>query len=360
MVEAFSDHHYVPVLFTKAGERDALDALDATTKDSFTPLFTIHPIGWDFDNDCPAKTIDQHLMNLPRELAKVWGNRPAFIDGVYVENESMSDGSHPIEWMVRTARSEGLELVPVVSPGNSSDYQAAVARIVKADDVSEVCLRLQVSDWPIPPMDISIDAFLNSLGATRATCHLVLDLRAEVGASATFAVQNALPNLPNVASWKTLTVIATGMPEQLPQGRGVHVLPRSEWTSYLATVTGRKYGSRRPTYGDYVISHPDPLADIDPRFLQISAKLKYTVDDSWLMARGGLFKANGGKSGGGAEIRPVARALVADPRFTRSHCDGETWIVAAAGTGSTGGPRTWVKVGTMHHIQLVVDQIALT
>jgi hypothetical protein len=360
MVEGFSDHHYVPVMFTKAGERDALKTLADARKDVITPLFTIHPIGWDFDKDAPEKTIDAHLAKLPGDLAQTWGKRPAFLDGVHVENERMDDGSHPIEWMIKEARNEGLELVPVVSPDHSSDYKVAVSRIVTADDASEVCLRLRVSDWPVPPTDSAIDSFLSSIGASRASAHLVLDLRAEAGQAAAFSAENAISAFPGVSDWKTLTLVSTAMPEQAPSGRGVHVVSRHEWTNYLTLVGRQSAGARRPTFGDYVISHPDPFADIDPRVLQISAKLKYTIDDAWLIARGGLFKANGGKSGGGAEIRPVARDLVAHSKFVSGHCAGESWIVDAAATGATGAPRTWVKVGTLHHIQLVADQIART
>ena len=360
MVERFSDHHYVPVLFTKAGERDALKALPDSNKDVITPLFTIHPIGWDFDKDAPEKSIDAHLEKLPGDLAQTWGNRPAFLDGVHVENESMGDGSHPIEWMIKEARSQGLELVPVVSPDHSSDYKAAVSRIVIADDASEVCLRLRVSDWPVPPIDTAVESFLSSIGATRASAHLVLDLRAEAGQAAAFSAEKAISAFPSVTDWKTLTLVSTAMPEQAPSGRGVHEVSRDEWTNYLTLLRRQRDGVRRPTFGDYTISHPDPFADIDPRVLQISAKLKYTVDDAWLIARGGLFKANGGKSGGGAEIRPVARDLVAHSKFASGHCAAEDWIIDAAGSGATGAPRTWVKVGTLHHMQLVADQIART
>ncbi|MCB9440823.1 MAG: beta family protein [Mycolicibacterium sp.] len=347
----------MPVLFTKAGERDALKAIDDASKASFTPLLVVHPIAWNFERDQWEKTIDAHLAKLPAELVKSWGKRDAFIDVRHVDGEEMADGRHPIEWVVAQARSEGLTLVPVVTPSNSAEYVSGVRRLLSGP-TNEVCLRLDAGEWPVPPQDTAIDDFIRSIGTTKANVHLVLDLRDNTEASARFALMTALRSLATPRSWKTLTVTATAMPQVTPSGRGIHEVLRADWSNYRNLIDNSQYGSRKPTFGDYGIAHPDPLADIDPRMLQISAKLKYTCEDKWLLARGGLYKANGGRSGGSDEIRPVARQLVARREFTATHCGGDRWISSAAGAGAAGNPRTWVKIATWHHLQRVVGQIA--
>jgi hypothetical protein len=201
---------------------------------------------------------------------------------------------------------------------------------------------------------------LDDIGVERSSVHLVLDLRAETARSALFALTTGLRTLATPAEWKTLTVTATAIPQTAPEGRGIHELTRQEWLNYQDMVHNNRFGERQPTFGDYGIAHPDPLADIDPRMLQISAKLKYTSDDKWLLGRGGLFKGTAGRSGGGEEIRPVARAISARDEFTQGHCGAEEWIVAAADNGPTGAPRTWVKIGTWHHLLRVLDQMSLT
>lgn len=359
-MDAFGSGHYVPILFTKAGERDALKSISEATKAGFTPLLVVHPIGWDFEKDAPEKTIDQHLAKLPADLVKSWGTRPAFVDGYHVQSETMSDGQHPLEWLVAQAAASDLELVPAVSPDHEPSYIDAVRRLVASSVVHEVCLRLPVAHWPVPPTDVMIDRLLAGLGIKRGSVHLVLDLRDQTQSAASFALTKGLQNLAHPAEWKTLTVTATGMTKLVPDGRGLHAIERGEWHNYVAMVNGGQFGVRRPTFGDYAISHPDPFADIDPRVLQISAKLKYTTDDTWLVVRGGLFKGNVGRGGGGEEIRPVARELVAHAEFTPNHCGAEQWIRAAAGTGPTGAPRTWVKIGTWHHLLRALDQISLT
>jgi hypothetical protein len=361
-MRAFGAEHYVPVLFTKAGERDALSEIPDAQKGSFSPLFVVQPIDWDFDNDQPKKTIDEHLSKLPAELVKSWGKHDAFIDTLHVDGEAMSDGTHPLAWMVRSASSAGLTLIPVVAPSRSPECIAGVRQLVQDGVTTEVCLRLEIDEWPLLPAPVPdpIAALLDELGVQHDSAHLVLDLRAETARPALFALATGLRNLANATDWKTVTVTATAMPQTAPDGRGIHEIVRQEWLNYRDLVRNNRFGDRQPTFGDYGITHPDPLADINPRMLQISAKLRYTCDDKWLLGKGGLFKGNAGRSGGGAEIRPVARAISAHDEFTPDHCGGEEWIVAAAGDGPTGNPMTWVKISTWHHLLRVLDQISQT
>ncbi len=357
----FGPSHYVPVLFTKAGERDALSEIGDVQKDSLTPLFVVHPIDWNFDLDQPKCSIDEHLSKLPEQLVKTWGKRDAFVDTLHVDDETLADGSHPLEWIVTAASSVGLTLIPVVTPSRSSECIAAARNLIQAGTSTEVCLRLEIDEWPLlPNQEGPVTWLLEAIGAEKSSAHLVLDLRDETARPAHFALITALQSLATPDEWTTLTVTATAMPQTPPPGRGIHELVRQEWVNYQDIISSDRYGARQPTFGDYGIAHPDPFADVDPRMLQISAKLKYTCDDKWLLARGGLFKGTGGRSGGGEEIRPVARLVSAHDEFTATHCGSEEWILAAADTGPTGAPRTWVKIGTWHHLLRVLDQIVLT
>lgn len=352
-MESFGPDHYVPVLFTKAGERDAVGVIDDHQKDAFTPLWVVHPIDWDFELDQPKKSIDDHLVKLPADLDKVW-ERPAFIDTLHVEDETMADGRHPLEWIVATAADNGRQLVPVVAPERPSEARDAVRNLLASGITSDVCLRLGIEYWSD---EQQIDDLLTGIGAARADTHLVLDLRGDAGPASRLALSSTLRALPSATEWKTLTVTATAMPQTPPAGHGIHEIPRQEWINYRAIVDGGSFGERQPTFGDYAIAYPDPFDDVDPRVLQISAKLKYTCDEKWLLGRGGLFKGTGGRGGGGESIRPAAAAISSHSEFALPHCTGEDWIVAAAETGPTGSPRTWVRVGTAHHLLRVLGQI---
>ena len=91
------EKHYVPILKGKMGEYRALKELTPDVRKRLTPIIEIPPIAWDYINDIPAKTIDQHLSKVPENLFSSWNeNRPIFLELVYLETESMSDGTHPL------------------------------------------------------------------------------------------------------------------------------------------------------------------------------------------------------------------------------------------------------------------------
>ena len=57
----FGRDHYVPILKGREGEYGALQTLAPSTRQALTPLIKIPPIPWDFEEERPAKTVDQHL-----------------------------------------------------------------------------------------------------------------------------------------------------------------------------------------------------------------------------------------------------------------------------------------------------------
>lgn len=103
-------------------------------------------------------------------------------------------------------------------------------------------------------------------------------------------------------------------------------------------------GLRIPTFGDYAVAHPDPArGDVDPRVMNISAGLRYTIDGEWLVARGGLFKGTDGRSLGGAAAIPVAQMIASAPEFCgQDYSAGDAWIdQTARGATNGGSPQTW-------------------
>lgn len=353
-MQKFNARHYVPVLYTKAGERWALKEIEDADKDRFTPLFVVPPIPLDPDDGNPVKTSDDHLGKLPARLAVEWGSRPTFIDGYHVMDEVMADGRAAIEWILDEAMAAGLPLVPVVSPRHcSSAYVTAVQRRLARDETGEVCLRLWVDEWP-GLHDGSVGAFLDGIGVSLEETHLVLDLGDDTSPAAAIAMSSTLTGLPDPWRWKTVTVTATAMPAGMPSsGAGVDVIERQEWINYQSMVVAQSYGARRPTFGDYAVTNPAPLGGVNPRVLQIRAKIKYTAGDTWVVSKGDLYSGTGGPA-----IWPAAQQLVSRPEYTPGHCGAESWIDAAAGKGPhTGNPTTWVKIGTWHHVLRVLDQV---
>lgn len=353
---------YVPVLWTKRGERSALRDLQPQVKAGLTPLFVVPPITFDFQNAMPSRTIDRHLDTLAVDLARAWGTAPAVIDLLHVDDdELMQDGSHPLMWLTNEAAFVGLPLIPAVSPSRSHEYLAAVAG-VQARYGRGICLRLPVSEWPTAGGFSPIESLMTELNVSVPEVDLVLDLGSGPGRSPSHALQvlrAELTGLPHATRWRSLVVAGTAFPSPLTVAKGHSLIERTEWLVYSAVVSGG-HVPRIPVFGDYAIASPDPGGDIDPSKISLSAQLRYTVSDAWLIAKGNLFKGRGGTGHGGRAMTPVAANLIESPHFAgEKHCAGDRWIQdAASGEGSGGNAEAWRRVGTVHHLTQVTDELA--
>lgn len=354
-MQPFDENHYVPIVLTKRGERRALRITPAAVKTGMRPVFLIHPVEWDYDKKAPKKTTDQHLEPLPAELVSAWGKDDAFVD---LQNAGDSDvfGAHPLKWFCDEATTNGLNLTPVLSLASSNPYLNAVKTL--ADGGSDVCLRLSPDQWP-GGLSTSIDALLNALGIGADRAHLILDLQNDVGAVTGRLARDELGVFPHLDDWRSVTVAATAIPTDMPTGPGLHTIARHDWRIYTALRGLPMPLPRVPSFGDYGINGWGTGPGINPRFMSISATLRYTLDDQWLVAKGGLWKGNGGKSLGALSVPPAARLLVSDARFmATNHCHFEPWLeTVATGVGGSNA-EMWRKLGTCHHLQVVTDQIA--
>ncbi|AQS55264.1 beta family protein [Novibacillus thermophilus] len=68
----FEKNHYVPILKWKKGEQGAIEELDPDIKNGLTPLIEVPPIDWDYENEQPKRTIDEHLEGLLTVLKELW------------------------------------------------------------------------------------------------------------------------------------------------------------------------------------------------------------------------------------------------------------------------------------------------
>jgi hypothetical protein len=353
---------YTPILWTRRGERSALRDATQPVKSKLTPLFVVPPITMDFQNGVPSMSIDQHLGTLATDLAQTWGLSPAAIDLFHIDDAArMQDGSHPVQWLTGEAVRVGLPLIPAVSPSRSPDYITAAAN-VHARDGQGVCLRLSVSEWPSAGGFSPIQTLMSTLNVVPSDVDLVLDLGPEPGRSGSLALQvlrTELASLPLIGKWRRLVVAGTAFPSPLTAAKGQSLIDRTEWSIYSILLSNGR-PQRIPSFGDYAIANPDPGGDVDPRMMSISAQLRYTVPDAWLIAKGDLFKGRGGSGRGGQAMSTVAARLVQSTHFARvQHCAGDRWIrEAAAGTVSGGNPETWRRVGTVHHLTQVTDDLA--
>lgn len=359
--------HYIPIMPTKAGELAGLTDVAPRWKASLAPLFMIHPINYDFEADRPSKTADEHVADLARKIVTAsTGVERAFLDPILITDEPVNDGADdPFDTVLMEARERGSLLIPVVRPDQKDEHTDLVAR-VHQETGSGVCLRLTPSFWPSSPTEArAVEGLLRTLRVDQTETDLVLDLGAEVNTElAPMLATSALQALPDAKTWRTVTLAGGAFPEYLTDVPKdcTHRIPRREWTTYeRVRREAVESGHRQPLFGDYVVANPDPTTgDVDPKVMNISAAIRYTVDDAWLVAKGGLFKGTGGRSLGGAAAIPVARLLAGAPEFCGpDYSAGDAWIDATArGETNGGSPQTWRRHGTSHHLTFVSESLA--
>lgn len=109
------------------------------------------------------------------------------------------------------------------------------------------------------------------------------------------------------------------------------------------------------SFGDYGVQSLDALTSYNPLTMQTSAQLRYTVSNSWFVARGSSTRRSGFH-----QVHALAKQIVAHPEFAgRDFSKGDTWIAnCAVQATSTGNATTWRTATTNHHIVFVLSQLA--
>lgn len=354
-------NHYVPILKTKAGECRALKDLNEETWRLLTPLLEVQSPPWDYTVDAPAKTTAQHVVGVQRQLTS---NLP---DGasVYLDADSlppedtMPDGSQPLEFLSAGLVEAGVQVVPVVGFERPDAYMDAAARLAKA--AGAACIRVEAEDLPDMPatLSVSLRDLLSRLELAETQCVLLLDF-AEIPANAvrpvTLAAASVIGSLDHAETWDQIVFAGTGMPQTVADlSPGVvSTVPRSEWVVWRALVAQARVLPRVPCFGDYAVTHPE-LPSVDPRLMKMSAKMRYTVDDDWLVARSRNVRDYG------YEQAHELCALISerDEFRGREYSAGDTFIEdCAARRGGPGSATTWVTAGTSHHLEFVARQVA--
>jgi hypothetical protein len=118
----------------------------------------------------------------------------------------------------------------------------------------------------------------------------------------------------------------------------------------------RRSYTRLPTFSDCGIQHPTGVEGFDPRIMQASATVRYTLTEDWLLIKGEGTRTNPpSRQFPGLAYQLVYRGL---RRYYTgpNHCVGCQLIRDAAdGAPSLGSPEVWRRLGTIHHITMVMD-----
>src|SRR5437868_6173203 len=105
---------YVPVLKGKEGEFAALEALFPDVRRQLMPLIEIPPIPYDYVNERPAKSLEEHVAGVAQRLKKCWQDGPLYLDLPWLEEEeNLTDGRVALDAVLYDCLNLKLAAIPV-------------------------------------------------------------------------------------------------------------------------------------------------------------------------------------------------------------------------------------------------------
>ena len=353
----FDKRHYVPVLKWKQGEQKALETLTPTIKRGLTPLIEVAPIDWDFDNGTYKKTIDEQLDGFGEIMSRSWGMDGAiFVDLLHIEpNDRMENGQHPLEFTLQELRSRFIKAIPVTSYERDVEYNKEVALAHQIDGLG-VCIRLVEEDFD--NLQVRLDALLHSLQVAPSEVDLVIDnnhVDPNSRTRTTLLLTGLINNITYLQEWRNIILCGTAIPKDLSEigADNVGEIERTEWLIWKKLIQSNHL-TRNPTFGDYGIAHPEPF-EADPRLIRMSASIRYTGEDKFIMFRGRDLR----KYGYG-QYYQLAAQIIAHPEYSGpAFSAGDQYIYDVANqVGTSGSPQTWRRTGTSHHLTYVVNDLS--
>jgi hypothetical protein len=348
---------YVPVLKGKEGEYSALEALAPDIRTGLMPLIEIPGVPYDYANERPVRTLDEHVSGIPQRLGRCWPNDPLYLHLPWFgEQERMKDGRVALEAVLTDCANIGVKAVPVIWRQSSLDYLAAAGRY-SATSAAGACIRLTLADFKEDiELDAELDRLLSSLGIVQNSIDLIIDLE-ELSKEAVLVARSVFSMIPQKDQWRRMILASASFPEDLSDvgAATTSTIPRREWELWKALQRRPNILPRRDLiFGDYAIAHPVPK-ELDPRIMQMSASIRYTTPDDWLIVKGRNVRQYGFD-----QYFELCKTLVGRAEYCgRDFSWGDRYIDDCAnGMTGPGNATTWRKVGTNHHLTLVTRELA--
>jgi len=352
-------NHYVPILKGRQGEYTALAALSDSSRAGLTPLIEVPPIPWDFENEAPAKSIDDHLDPVAGNVTRHWGtDRGVFVDLGWIAEDSTSDGAHPLAKVFTGLRELGAAAIPAMGLSCSADYLSSVRDVI-SEDGRGVLLRLEVEDLrSLPALGRELGQIRSFLGIDADQIDLLLDFKdfdAGQAPAIEMAASMSLAALPEPDAWRSLALAGGSFPLNLSGFQGEARVTRADWDVWRSLAINRGDElPRKPAFSDYAVQHPEP-EEVDPRLMRMSAAARYATPTEWL-----IIKKKNVRDHGFEQFHEIAADLISRAEYRGAEFSAADKAIEGCATKATGpgNATTWRRIATNHHLATVLDQIA--
>lgn len=336
---------YTPILVSKAGELQALSNLTEEQRDGLLPLIQVNEFNNLGDNESENGKM---ILKAVEKLVKAVAGRPFMCDLDFL---AVQNGTEVAEQYFQLLLEKHQSFIPVVGLGECDHFDEFVTDRIP-EPLGEVAIRVTAEDFNDAEWDEALDELADEIDLERSAIHVVLDFGGDVVAP--YVVATILAKLPTPKEWASVVVASCGMPAKLSDYSNGSLLARRCWTSWNQLIGNSKLPVR-PVFGDYAITNPDAPTDLNFKFVDMLAKIKYTTDESWVFQRGKGIKKNGF-----SQFHDLAKQMIAREEFKGANYSwGDQQIAEIAGRNEKpGNMLMWVAIGVNHHIVFTMEQVA--
>jgi hypothetical protein len=352
---------YMPRLLTKSAEYAAVAELDPVVKSRILPLFEVPPAPRDRDTPSIRKPLVEHLTPIAKKLSDNWGSKqPLLLDMPYLDDcQLLGDGDHGATVVFSRASELELQLVPVTGLHRGEHYNAAVADAAATFNRG-LAIRLVDADLAnTRQLDYELRALIAKLTTKRQEIDVIIDLKQiskDDIATRAAGIVEIIKRFPMRSAWRSLTILSGAFPVSLANlaANRMRRIPRCDWELWRAIINSD--APITPLYGDYVIDNPVPFDPENPKAIQVSANIRYTSADVWVVLKGMSTKKNGWE-----QSRHLSEVLVGiDEYMGAGYSTGDAHIdKRSRGVVSCGNPTIWRRVGITHHLTFTANQLAM-
>ncbi len=347
-------NQYFPILKVKRGEKTALESIAPSLHNRITPLL-------EFVECSVEQSPSAHLTNAFRDLV----NCTKYYQRCFIDTRELSTLSRAdnIAATVFTrAEQMGIAFVPVTSVSRSHDVEPAIRFKDRG-----IALRLSQAELENGNLNRDIIRFVDKHTLAPESIDLIMDL----GAVDTMIVdgicamsESFLSAVPYHSKWRTFVLSACSFPKKLSAVKrdSSGNFERSEWLSWRDNFYRNRHSlTRLPLFSDCAIQHPSGVEGFDFRIHPVSAAIRYAQEESWLIIRGVSTKTPS-KSAKEQFPRLADRLYsgsLKDLYLGSDHCEGCASIKKASiGHKGFGSPEIWRRIGTIHHLTTVLQQLS--
>ncbi len=346
-----NERYYFPILKGKAGELQAIADLYPEPRGMIAPVIEITDVPWDFQTEDYAKSPEAHLDSFVEAISKKLAGVSFYIDlPESLWDAELEDGTHALARVFSGIRENGLDARPVIGADRPAEYKDVVKAIVETDNKG-LCFRLT----PEKANTENINGLLSLFDVKPSEIDLLIDFGFITPAPDVFllAFQGIFGGLPLRTEWRNIIFGATAFPKDLSDvPSGTTNLPRSEWATWKKIHGVAEMRSVR--FADYAISHPE-IVVMDPRIMTMSANIRYTTDEEWMVLKGRSVRKHGY-----GQFTEHCEALVKSPAYKGENFSAgdKTIHECSLKKLGSGNATVWRRVGVNHHLSLVHSQIA--